>query len=207
MPLHYQPIQSRQKLPRIRLGLINDRIGRAPHAPWFESGPPMPTQARAPDRRKDSRQPPTRFTADANPSPPAMASPPRHRDPPAKVQVSKPVSRSRDPIRQQFGEAKRAVTRRSDVTERPRRKRKQREDGRQFFIIAKAMMKRLARAVRRTRTFFWERDIQAASSPDMHLDPRYTNWYAADSGSAVSGVHNQDSVTVPANGNVPSLDL
>jgi hypothetical protein len=207
-PLRHQPPQAQSKYPRIRLGSANfkARTGSEPRAPRIESGSPAPTQALAPDRRNDFRQPPTRFSADANLPPPAMASSPRPRVPPPKGQMSKPASRARDPIRQQFGEAKRTVTGRDAKTER-RSKRKQREDGRRLFIFAKALVKRLARAARRTRTFFWERDVQTASSPDMHHDPRYINWYAADSASAGSGVHNQDNVTVPANGNVPSLDL
>lgn len=135
-----------------------------------------------------------------------MAPPPRQRDPPAKWQIAQPASRSHDPIRQQFGEAKRTITSRGDKTE-PRRKRKQREDGRQLFIFAKALVKRLAHAARRTRTFFWERYIHSMPSCDMHLDPRYVNWYAADPGSAVSSDYSQGNTTAPANCNAPSLDL
>jgi hypothetical protein len=170
-------------------------------------GPPAPAPPVAPDRRKD--QQPTPFTADANLPPPAMASPSPHRDRPAKGPMAKPASRSHDPIRQQFGAAKRKVTGR-EKTERPRsRKRKQREDGRQLFIFAKALVKRLARAARRTRTFFWEREIRAAPSRDMHLDPRYVNWYAVDphAGSAASSDYSQNTVTAPANCNAASLDL
>jgi hypothetical protein len=192
------------------LANFKGRIGRAPHAPWNEFGPSAPTPPVAPDQPKASRQQPTDFTADANMPSPAMAPSPRHRDLPPKVQTSKPASRPPNPIRQQFGEAKRTVTRRGDKAEPSRRrKRKQRDDGRQLFILAKAIMKRLARAARRTRTFFWEREIQAAPTHDMHLDPRYATWYAADpdAGSAVFDGYNQDNTSRPADFNGPTFDL
>jgi hypothetical protein len=140
---------------------------------------------------------------------PAMASAPRHRDLPPRVQISKAASRPPNPIRQQFGEVKRTVTRRGDKTEPSRRrKRKQRDDGRQLFIVVKAMMKRLARAARRTRTFLWERETQAAPTHDMHLDPRYASWYAADpdAGSAVFDGYNQDNTSRPADFTGPTFD-
>ncbi len=100
------------------------------------------------------------------------------------------------------------MTRRGDQAEGPRqRKRKQQDDGRQLFIAAKAMIRRLARAAGWTRLFFGERATHAAPSQDMHLDPRYAGWYAVNlnSGSAISDNYNQSNASGPAD--FPSLNL
>jgi hypothetical protein len=176
---------------------------------------PAPTPPVAPDRPKDSRRQPTDFAAGAYVPSPAMAPPPE-RDLLPKVQTSKPApdKPARDPIRQQFGEAKRAVTSRGDPTEQAlRRKRKQKEDGERSFIsAAKVMVKRLARAARRTWKFFWERNTPVAPSQDMRLDPRYAAWYAADpnAGSISFNDCNQINPRRPGDfppGDFPSLNL
>ena len=110
-----------------------------------------------------------------------------------KARTPKPAGRTRSPIRDQFRKAKRAVTRRSGKEEQAR-KRKQKEEGEQVFIdVAKDILKRLARAARRTWKFFWEIDIPAEPCLDPRLDPRFAHLYATDPGGGLpSCCWNQD---------------
>jgi hypothetical protein len=140
-----------------------------------------------------------------------MTPPPPQRGPPPKPQTSKPPNGSQEPIRDQFRVAKHVIKRSGDGTENERRRnRKQKEDGRQLFSPAKAMVKRLARAAGRTWRFFWERETHTAPSPDMHLDPRYADWYAGDPDArgALSADYDYDRVAWPsADFDSPSLNL
>ena len=111
------PDQPRRRFPRIRLGSADERIGKAPRAPWIQFGPAAPAPSAASTLAKHSSQPDP--TADINMPPPAIAPPPRQQDSPPKGQTSRPASRSPNPIRQQFGEAKRKVTRRGDSRRAP----------------------------------------------------------------------------------------
>ena len=124
---------------------------------------------------------PDRLDAAGSPGIPGATEPVRDSATPQqcaqKTRTPKPASGTS--IRDQFGKAKRAVTRRGDPSAQAlRRKRKQKEDGRQIFIPAARSM--LKRAARRLWTIFWERETLAAPCQDMHLDPRYAAWYTAN---------------------------
>ena len=124
---------------------------------------------------------PDRLAAAGSPGIPGATEPVRDSATPQQCpqKTRTPKLESGTSIRDQFGKAKRAVTRRGDPSAQAlRRKRKQKEDGRQIFIPAARSM--LKRAARRLWTIFWERETLAAPCQDMHLDPRYAAWYTAN---------------------------
>ena len=159
-------------------------ISGAPRAPVIQF--PLAGPARSVpqhDRRPSPQAPPqdVRLTTTA----PPVSIPATARAPPAAPikQTPKPLLKQNEPagsIGRSFRAAKERLTRSADETE-PKRppKRKEKEEGRQLFIIAKSILLRLARAAgRRTRTFFWK--SKAAPRLPMHLDPLYRHLFSSE---------------------------
>jgi hypothetical protein len=133
---------------------------------------PPPPQAPPQDLRLTVAAPPVSTRALARAPP---AAPIKHTPTPLLKQ-NQPVGS----IGRSFRAAKERLTRPSSEPEEKRPpKRKEKEDGRQLFIIAKSILVRLARAVRRrTRTFFWK--SKAAPRLPMHLDPQYRHLFSSE---------------------------
>jgi hypothetical protein len=160
-------------------------ISGAPRAPVIQfplAGPAHSVPQH--DRRPSPQAPPQdlHLTATA----PPVSIPATARAPPAAApikQTPKPLLKQAQPagsIGRSFRAAKERLTRSADEPE-PKRppKRKEKEDGRQLFIIAKSILLRLARAAgRRTRIFFWK--SKAAPRLPMHLDPLYRHLFSSE---------------------------
>ena len=159
-------------------------ISGAPRAPVIQFSPAVPARSVPQHERRPSPQPwaqDLRLTVTA----PPVSIPATARAPPAAPikQTPKPLLKQNPPagsIGRSFRAAKERLTRSADEPEVKRPpKRKEKEDGRQLFIIAKSILVRLARAVRRrTRTFFWK--SKAAARLPMHLDPLYRHLFSSE---------------------------